>query len=82
MSRKRPVSAPAKELDERMRRIVERHGRSAGEVAIAWALRNSAITAVIVGVRSANQARDVLGALEFGLRPEEIAEIAAVEYAA
>jgi aryl-alcohol dehydrogenase-like predicted oxidoreductase len=64
------------ELADLMRRIGERHGRSAGEVAIAWALRHPAVTAAIVGMRSADQARGVLGALDFRLSAEEIAEIA------
>ena len=58
-----------------MRRIGARHGRSAGEVAIAWTLRHPAVTAAIVGMRSADQANGVIGALEFRLSPEEIAEI-------
>ena len=63
------------ELAELMKRIGARHGRSAGEVAIAWTLRNPAVTGAIVGMRSAAQAREVLGALEFRLGAEEIAEI-------
>ena len=63
------------ELGELMKRIGARHGRSAGEVAIAWTLRNPAVTAAIVGMRSAAQAHGVLGALEFRLGAEEIAEI-------
>ncbi len=62
-------------LAEKMKEIGARHGRSAGEVAIAWTLRHPAVTAAIVGMRSAAQARGVLGALEFRLTPEEIAEI-------
>jgi aryl-alcohol dehydrogenase-like predicted oxidoreductase len=62
-------------LAELMRRIGARHGRSAGEVAIAWTLRHPAVTAAIVGMRSADQANGVIGALEFRLSPEEIAEI-------
>jgi len=65
------------ELAELMKRIGARHGRAAGEVAIAWTLRHPAITAAIVGMRSAAQAREVLGALEFRLGAEEIAEIEA-----
>jgi len=63
------------ELARLMKRIGERHGRSAGEAAIAWTLRHPAVTAAIVGMRSAEQARGVLGALEFRLGAEEIAEI-------
>jgi len=62
-------------LAELMRKIGARHGRTPGEVAIAWTLRHPAVTAAIVGMRSAEQAKGVLGALEFRLSPEEIAEI-------
>lgn len=55
--------------------IGKRHGRSAGEVAIAWTLKNSAVTAAIVGVRSAEQVRGIIGAGEFRLNPAEAAEI-------
>jgi aryl-alcohol dehydrogenase-like predicted oxidoreductase len=63
------------ELAELMRRIGARHGRTPGETAIAWVLRNPSVTAAIVGMRSAEQARGVTGALEFRLSKEEIAEI-------
>ncbi len=62
-------------LAELMKAIGARHGRSAGEVAIAWTLRHPAVTAAIVGMRSAEQAAGVAGALEFQLSPEEAAEI-------
>jgi aryl-alcohol dehydrogenase-like predicted oxidoreductase len=62
-------------LAEVMRQIGARHGRSAGEVAIAWVLRHEAVTAAIVGMRSAEQAEGVLGAMDFHLSQEEIAEI-------
>jgi aryl-alcohol dehydrogenase-like predicted oxidoreductase len=58
-----------------MKEIGARHGRSAGEVAIAWTLRHPAVTAAIVGMRSAEQAAGVVGALEFQLTLDEIAEI-------
>ena len=63
------------DLAELMGRIGARHERSAGEVAIAWTLRNHAVTAAIVGVRSPEQVRGVVGAAEFRLSDEEIAEI-------
>ena len=62
-------------LADEMRKIGERHGRSPGEVAIAWTLRHPAVTAAIVGMRSASQVDGVIGALEFRLSPEEISEI-------
>ncbi len=65
------------ELAAAMGAIGQRHGRSAGEAAIAWTLRHPAVTAAIVGMRSAEQARGVLGALEFRLSEAEIAEVEA-----
>jgi aryl-alcohol dehydrogenase-like predicted oxidoreductase len=62
-------------LADLMATIGKRHGRSAGEVAIAWVLRHPAVTAAIVGMRSAEQTNGVTGALEFRLTPDEIAEI-------
>jgi aryl-alcohol dehydrogenase-like predicted oxidoreductase len=62
-------------LAEVMREIGARHNRSAGETAIAWTLRHPAVTAAIVGVRSPQQVDGVIGALEFRLSAEEIAEI-------
>ena len=44
------------ELVELLRAIGGRHGRTPGEVAIAWALRQPAVTAAIVGLRSPKHA--------------------------
>ena len=55
--------------------IGKRHGRTAGEVAIAWTLRHPAVTAAIVGTRSPAQVDGVVGALEFRLSQPEIDEI-------
>lgn len=63
------------ELAELMRTIGARHGRTPGEVAIAWVLRRPEVTAAIVGMRSAEQVNGVIGALEFRLAPDEIGEI-------
>jgi aryl-alcohol dehydrogenase-like predicted oxidoreductase len=63
------------ELVEVLKKIGARHGRNAGEVAIAWVLRNPAITGAIVGARNAKQAEGVFRAGEFRLTAEEIAEI-------
>jgi aryl-alcohol dehydrogenase-like predicted oxidoreductase len=62
-------------LAELMRKVGARHGRSAGETAIAWVLRHPAVTAAIVGMRSAEQTAGVIGALEFRLTFDEVAEI-------
>jgi aryl-alcohol dehydrogenase-like predicted oxidoreductase len=58
-----------------LREIGNAHGRTPGEVAIAWTLRKPAVTAAIVGVRSPEQVDGVIGAAEFRLTPEEISRI-------
>jgi aryl-alcohol dehydrogenase-like predicted oxidoreductase len=64
------------ELVEHLQKIGRNHGRSAGEVAIAWALQNPAVTGAIVGARNAKQAEGVMQAGELHLSGEEILEIA------
>jgi aryl-alcohol dehydrogenase-like predicted oxidoreductase len=62
-------------LVERLRTVGKRHGRSPGEVAIAWTLRNPAVTGAIVGARSAIQAEGVMRAAELRLSADDLAEI-------
>ena len=57
--------------------IGNHHGRSPGEVAIAWVLRDSAVTGAIVGARRPGQIRGLAGAADFRLSPRELAEIEA-----
>ena len=45
------------------------------EAAIAWTLRRPAVTAAIVGARNAGQVEGVMGAGDWRLTPEEIAEV-------
>lgn len=63
-------------LVERLQEIAKRHGRSAGEVAIAWTLHNPAVTGAIVGARNAKQAEGVMRAGDLRLHADEILEIA------
>ncbi len=65
------------ELVETLKKIGERHGRTPGEVALAWTLNNPAVTGAIVGLRRADQVAGVAGALSFRLQPSEISEIEA-----
>ena len=65
------------QIAELLGKIGKRHGRTAGEVAIAWVVRHPAVTGAIVGMRSAAQVEGVIGAMEFRLSDDEIAEIAA-----
>jgi len=63
------------ELAELLRKIGSKHGRTPGEVAIAWTLLNPAVTAAIVGVRSAKQVEGVIGAGDLSLTPTDINQI-------
>src|SRR5437667_218056 len=60
-----------------LRAIGNHHGRSPGEVAVAWVLRRPAVTGAIVGARRPDQVRGLSGAAEFRLSPRERAEIEA-----
>jgi aryl-alcohol dehydrogenase-like predicted oxidoreductase len=70
-----PLLSRNLELAELLREIGRRHGRTPGEVAIAWVLRRPEVTAAIVGMRSAEQVEGVIGAAEFRLSGAETAEI-------
>jgi aryl-alcohol dehydrogenase-like predicted oxidoreductase len=61
-----------------LRQIGQRHGLTAGEVAIAWVLRHPAITGAIVGARNAKQVEGIVGAAGFRLAPVEIEELHAI----
>jgi aryl-alcohol dehydrogenase-like predicted oxidoreductase len=65
------------ELAEVLREIAAKHGRTAGEAAIAWVLRNPAVTGAIVGVRNADQVSGVIGAATWSLSDAEAAKIEA-----
>ena len=62
-------------LVETLCAIGQRQKATPGEIAIAWALRNPAVTGAIVGVRSAQQVNGIAGAVEVRLNAEEIGEI-------
>jgi len=63
-------------LVERLKQIAQRHGRSPGEVAIAWTLKNPAVTGAIAGARNAKQAEGVMHAGDLNLSGDEVLEIA------
>jgi aryl-alcohol dehydrogenase-like predicted oxidoreductase len=60
-----------------LRTIGKRHGRTPAEMAVAWVLNNSAVTGAIVGARRPLQIQGVIGAAEYRLSTNEIAEIEA-----
>jgi len=79
--KKAPFQEPALSrnlaLADLLKAIAARHGRTAGEAAIAWCLRRPEVTGAIVGIRNAGQVAGVAGAARFRLAPGEVAEIAA-----
>jgi aryl-alcohol dehydrogenase-like predicted oxidoreductase len=58
-----------------LKAVGARHVRSPGEVAIAWVLRHPAVTAAIVGARSAKQVEQIAGAADLQLTEGDVAEI-------
>jgi aryl-alcohol dehydrogenase-like predicted oxidoreductase len=62
-------------LVDLLREIGAAHGVVPGVVAVAWTLHNPAITAAIVGGRSAAQVEELAPALNFRLSEEEFARI-------
>jgi aryl-alcohol dehydrogenase-like predicted oxidoreductase len=62
-------------LVETLRSVGKRYNATAGEIAIAWTLRNPAVTGAIVGVRSARQAIGIAGAANIQLDNDDMSEI-------
>jgi len=60
-------------LVERLREVGERVQRPPGQVAIAWVLRNPAVTGAIVGARNATQVEGNVDAATLRLTNKEIA---------
>jgi len=60
---------------ERINAIAERHNRSLGELAIAWVLRRSEMTAAIVGARRPSQIAEIVPAGDWQLSSSVIGEI-------
>jgi aryl-alcohol dehydrogenase-like predicted oxidoreductase len=70
-----PLLSRNLQLVETLRTVGRRHKASPGEVAVAWTLKNPAVTGAIVGVRSAEQAKGIAGAAAIELTPDDLAEI-------
>jgi aryl-alcohol dehydrogenase-like predicted oxidoreductase len=62
-------------LVETLRAIGQRHNATPGEVAIAWTLRNPAVTGAIAGIRTPKHVDGIAGATDLQLTPGEVAEI-------
>jgi aryl-alcohol dehydrogenase-like predicted oxidoreductase len=62
-------------LVETLRAIAKRRNATPGEVAIAWTLRNPAVTGAIVGIRSEQQVNGIAGAADLELSADDLLEI-------
>jgi aryl-alcohol dehydrogenase-like predicted oxidoreductase len=62
-------------LVDRLRSVAERHETTPGAVAVAWALRNPAVDAAIVGFRRPAQVDPILAAAGLELGSHEVAAI-------
>jgi aryl-alcohol dehydrogenase-like predicted oxidoreductase len=72
---KEPRLSKNMRLVDLLREIGDGHGVSAGVVAVAWTLHNPAVTAAIVGGRSAKQVEGIAPALELRLSEDEYGQV-------
>jgi aryl-alcohol dehydrogenase-like predicted oxidoreductase len=70
-----PLLSRNLKLVELLRAIGKRRNATPGEVAIAWTLRNPAVTAAIVGIRSEEQVSGIAGAADVRLSSDEMQQI-------
>ena len=62
-------------LVDRLRQAGASHGRSPGEIAVAWTLHHPGVTGAIVGARNAAQVDGIVGGAEVALSAEDLALI-------
>ncbi len=70
-----PALSVTVEFVEQLRPLAERSNRSLPELAVAWALHRSEITAAIVGARRPGQIKQTTPAAAWDLNEEDLAEI-------
>ena len=59
-------------LVEQLRPLAAKYGKTVGQLAINWVLRNDAITAAIVGARTAAQVEQNIGATGWEINHEDL----------
>lgn len=62
-------------LVEKLRPLAERHGKTVGNLAVAWTLAHPAVTGAIVGARRPEQVAQNLAVIGWGITAREAAEI-------
>ena len=65
-------------IAQRLRGVGQNYGASAGEVAVAWVLRNPAVTGAIVGARNAKQVEGIVKAADLKLAAVEVEQLQAI----
>jgi len=78
--RRHPYAEPSRyakltALKRILRTIADDHQKTLADLAIAWALRQPAVTGVIVGIRNAREATAMVGGTSWRLTAEELATI-------
>jgi aryl-alcohol dehydrogenase-like predicted oxidoreductase len=66
------------ELAEKLKEVGKKYKRNAGEIAIAWVLKNPAVTAAIVGARNKDQVDGVMHAGNITLTAPDIKELESI----
>ncbi|TWD82322.1 aryl-alcohol dehydrogenase-like predicted oxidoreductase [Kribbella amoyensis] len=69
------LTARALSIADVVKKVAERNGKTPSQVAIAWTLRNPAVTSPILGVRTLGQLEDNLGALDVEFGEQDVAEL-------
>jgi aryl-alcohol dehydrogenase-like predicted oxidoreductase len=67
-----PLLSTNLQLVEDLQALAQKHGRTVGELAIAWVLRRPEVTSAIVGARHPKQIEELVRAADWSLTPREI----------
>jgi aryl-alcohol dehydrogenase-like predicted oxidoreductase len=70
-----PTFSKVKELRTRLQQIAQDHNKTMAQLAIAWVLRQSAVTGAINGIRSPQEALAMPGCLNWKLTDQELQTI-------
>ena len=70
-----PTYTRLKQLRKTLQSFAHDHNRTLFELAIAWILRHPAVTGAIIGIRSAQEAQQMLNGCDWNLTDEDIAVI-------
>jgi aryl-alcohol dehydrogenase-like predicted oxidoreductase len=69
--------AKVQQIRRTLQQIAADNHKTMVDLAIAWVLRQPAVTGAIMGIRNAGEARTMLGGLNWQLTPQELETIEA-----